>query len=318
MNSASPPVPVRATAQSTSPWSWHPALPWAPTFTRACSQQRTPGLHVLLGRGTSPGGAKTLLPSTHHSCQSLVIQPVPISLFSFRSITPYPHLLSQFLLLVCPLSAFFAISHLLPASLRLPKSQGFVAWHHFTHPEIGSPGLRMAWACFGHQWLVRATCPGFQPATGTAELQYPLLLLNKSLAGFGEASARQLSRTLKSLKKKISKKNTSKKITCISKIKCICLSIKPRSLGHALKPFRLQKQDCSHAHWLSRSQISSKLVVKIHTGVKSFEKTCSPILSPTLGTKLCLSGMYLLLSTKGRSQSRHFAFQPLKKKAFKW
>lgn len=94
--------------------------------------------------GTSPGGAKTLLPSTHHSCQSLVIQPVPISLFSFRSITPYPHLLSQFLLLVCPLSAFFAISHLLPASLRLPKSQGFVAWHHFTHPEIGSPGLRMA------------------------------------------------------------------------------------------------------------------------------------------------------------------------------
>lgn len=106
-----PPCPAMGTqGLFTAEDSWDPCCSW---------------------EGTSPGGAKTCsqlsstpLPSTPHLCQSLVIQPVLLSLLSSRSITAYPCLPSQFSLLVCPLSAFFAISHLLPASLRLPKPQG--------------------------------------------------------------------------------------------------------------------------------------------------------------------------------------------------
>lgn len=60
--------------------------------------------------------------------------------------------------------------------------------------------------------LVCATCLGFQPATGTAELQYPLLLLTKSLSGFGEASARKLIKKCLKKKKNFIKKNTFKKL----------------------------------------------------------------------------------------------------------
>lgn len=96
--------------------------------------------------GTSPGGAKTLLPSTPHSCQSLVIQPVPISLFSFRSITPYPHLLSQFLLLVCPLCLHFPS----PASQpQAPQTSGLCGLAPFHTPRNRQPwpedGLSMLW-----------------------------------------------------------------------------------------------------------------------------------------------------------------------------
>lgn len=90
------------------------------------------GLLGCLG-GTSPDGAKTcsqlsstLLPSTPHSCQSLVIQPVLISLLSSRSITAYPHHHPSF-------RCWFVPSLL---SLPFPIS---------CQPASGSPNLRAAW-----------------------------------------------------------------------------------------------------------------------------------------------------------------------------
>lgn len=95
-----------------------PPLPWAPGFTRACSQQRTPGLRLVLWRGhpqrmlrlapTRPAAAPCFLqPPAHTSLLSW--QLVPISLLSSRSVTLSPHLPSQLSPLVCPLSAFFAL-----------------------------------------------------------------------------------------------------------------------------------------------------------------------------------------------------------------
>lgn len=56
-----------------------------------------------------PSCSSTPFPSTPRSHQSLVMQLVPISLLSSRSVTLSPHLPSQLSPLVCPLSAFFAL-----------------------------------------------------------------------------------------------------------------------------------------------------------------------------------------------------------------
>lgn len=115
--------------------------------------------------GTSPGGAETCchpspsgtpFPSTTHSRQSLVTQPVPISPLSSRSVAPSPHLPSQFSLLFCPLSIFFAVSQPFPVSCQPASGSSNLrvrtAWPEtIPHGQAtGSTVLRMAQACTSH------------------------------------------------------------------------------------------------------------------------------------------------------------------------
>ena len=209
-----------------SPWTRHFPTAMGTRFHKGSPTAEHSWAPSCAREGTSPGAAETCshlspsstpFPSTPGSCQSLVIQPVPISMLSSRSITPSPHLPCQFSPLVCPLSTFFALSisaipRLLPASLKLLKPQGkdCMARHHFTWlskrqhcPEDGLSTHRSSVAGWCHLPWVSAYHWDCRAATSLASAGEQLGWHRS----FGEASARQLSRIKKVLKKNFSKRN---------------------------------------------------------------------------------------------------------------